>query len=99
MQVSVNWLNEFVDLSNIEDSQLAHELTMSGLEVESIEEVKPQAIINLGLGYEWQYLDIDITMQRRLLYAELKIFKQGKSYHTQVSAAKFLTEKPENNLN
>lgn len=42
MQVSVNWLNEFVDLSNIEDSQLAHELTMSGLEVESIEEVKPQ---------------------------------------------------------
>lgn len=42
MQVSVNWLNEFVDLSSIEDSQLAHELTMSGLEVESIEEVKPQ---------------------------------------------------------
>ncbi len=42
MQVSVNWLNEFVDLSNIEDSQLAHELTMSGLEVESVEEVKPQ---------------------------------------------------------
>lgn len=42
MQVSVNWLNEFVDLSNIEDSQIAHELTMSGLEVESVEEVKPQ---------------------------------------------------------
>ena len=42
MQVSVNWLNEFVDLSNIEDSQLAHELTMSGLEVEAMEEVKPQ---------------------------------------------------------
>ena len=34
MQVSVNWLNEFVDLSNVEDAQLAHELTMSGLEVE-----------------------------------------------------------------
>ena len=42
MQVSVNWLNEFVDLSNIEDSRLAHELTMSGLEVEAVEEVKPQ---------------------------------------------------------
>ena len=42
MQISVNWLNEFVDLSNIEDSQIAHELTMSGLEVENIEEVKPQ---------------------------------------------------------
>ncbi len=42
MQVSINWLNEFVDLSNIEDEQIAHELTMSGLEVEAIEEVKPR---------------------------------------------------------
>lgn len=42
MQVSVNWLNEFVDLSNVDDAQLAHELTMSGLEVEGIEEVKPK---------------------------------------------------------
>lgn len=42
MQVSINWLNEFVDLSNIEDAQIAHELTMSGLEVEGIEEVKPR---------------------------------------------------------
>lgn len=42
MQVSVNWLNEFVDLSNVEDAQIAHELTMSGLEVEAVEEVKPQ---------------------------------------------------------
>ncbi len=41
MQVSLNWLNEFVDLSNIEASQIAHELTMSGLEVESIEDLKP----------------------------------------------------------
>ena len=42
MQVSVNWLNEFVDLSNVDDAQLAHELTMSGLEVEGIQEVKPK---------------------------------------------------------
>lgn len=41
MQVSLNWLNEFVDLSNVEVSQIAHELTMSGLEVESVEDVKP----------------------------------------------------------
>ena len=41
MQVSLNWLNEFVDLSNIETSQIAHELTMSGLEVEGYEDVKP----------------------------------------------------------
>ena len=42
MQVSLNWLNEFVDLSNVEASQIAHELTMSGLEVEAVEEVKPR---------------------------------------------------------
>lgn len=42
MQVSLNWLNEFVDLSNIEASQIAHELTMSGLEVEAVEDVKPK---------------------------------------------------------
>jgi len=42
MQVSLNWLNEFVDISNYEAEQIAHELTMSGLEVEAIEEVKPK---------------------------------------------------------
>ena len=42
MQVSVNWLNEFVDLSNVDEAQLAHELTMSGLEVEAIEHVEPK---------------------------------------------------------
>ena len=42
MQVSLNWLNELVDLSNIETSQIAHELTMSGLEVEAVEELEPQ---------------------------------------------------------
>lgn len=42
MQVSLNWLNEFVDLSDKDVEQIAHELTMSGLEVEEIEEVKPK---------------------------------------------------------
>ena len=42
MQVSLNWLNDLVDLSDIDVAQIAHELTMSGLEVEEIEEVKPQ---------------------------------------------------------
>ncbi len=41
MQVSYEWLNEFVDLSGIEPSQIAHKLTMSGLEVEEIEYKKP----------------------------------------------------------
>ena len=42
MQVSLNWLNEFVDLTDVEVEQIAHELTMSGLEVEAVEEVKPK---------------------------------------------------------
>ena len=42
MQVSLNWLNEFVDLSDTNEEQIAHELTMSGLEVEAIEHIKPQ---------------------------------------------------------
>ena len=42
MQVSLNWLNELVDLSGIEVAQIAHELTMSGLEVEEVEELKPK---------------------------------------------------------
>ena len=42
MQVSLNWLNEFVDLSGVDENQIAHELTMSGLEVEAVEHLKPQ---------------------------------------------------------
>lgn len=42
MKVSLNWLNELVDLSDISVEQIAHELTMSGLEVEEVEEVKAQ---------------------------------------------------------
>ena len=40
MKVSLNWLNEFVDLSDLTVEQIAHELTVSGLEVEEVEEIK-----------------------------------------------------------
>ena len=42
MQVSLKWLNELVDLKDIDVKQIAHELTMSGLEVEEVEEVRPK---------------------------------------------------------
>ena len=42
MKISFNWLSEFIDLTGITPEQVAHELTMSGLEVEEIEELKPQ---------------------------------------------------------
>ncbi len=41
MQVSHEWLNEFVDLEGITPEQIAHSLTMSGLEVEEVEYKKP----------------------------------------------------------
>ena len=42
MQVSLSWLNELVDLKDIDVAQIAHELTMSGLEVEEIEKTGPK---------------------------------------------------------
>ncbi len=41
MQVSHEWLNEFVDLQGITPDEIAHGLTMSGLEVEEVEYKKP----------------------------------------------------------
>lgn len=37
MKISLEWLNEYIDLKDITPEQIAHELTMSGLEVEEIE--------------------------------------------------------------
>jgi phenylalanyl-tRNA synthetase beta chain len=42
MKVSLNWLNELVDLSDLKVEEIAHELTVSGLEVEEVSEVKAQ---------------------------------------------------------
>ena len=39
MKISLEWLNEFVDTSDLTVEQIVHELTMSGLEVEDIETV------------------------------------------------------------
>ncbi len=41
MQVSHEWLNEFVELAGITPEEISHNLTMSGLEVEEIEYKKP----------------------------------------------------------
>ena len=37
MKISLEWLNEFVDISDLTTEQIVHELTMSGLEVEGVE--------------------------------------------------------------
>lgn len=42
MKISLEWLNEYVDLSDVTPEQIVHELTMSGLEVEDIEKIGPK---------------------------------------------------------
>ncbi len=42
MQVSYEWLSEYVDLEGISPEEIAHKLTVSGLEVEEVQEVKPK---------------------------------------------------------
>ena len=42
MKISLEWLNEFVDISDLTTEQIVHELTMSGLEVEDIEITGPK---------------------------------------------------------
>lgn len=37
MKISLEWINEFIDLADKTPEEVAHELTMSGLEVEEIE--------------------------------------------------------------
>ena len=39
MLVSLEWLSEYIDISNLSPEQIAHELTMSGLEVEEIQKI------------------------------------------------------------
>jgi phenylalanyl-tRNA synthetase beta chain len=42
MKISLEWLNEYIDLTDVTPEQIAHELTMSGLEVEEIEKTGPK---------------------------------------------------------
>lgn len=43
MEISLNWLEEWVDLGGIEADELAHRLTMAGLEVDAIETIGADA--------------------------------------------------------
>ena len=39
MQISLEWLSEYVDITGLSPEEIAHGLTMSGLEVEDIEKI------------------------------------------------------------
>lgn len=40
MKVSINWLNKFVDVADLDPNDIAEKLTMCGLEVDAVEELK-----------------------------------------------------------
>lgn len=42
MLVSLDWISEYIDLQGLTADEIAHALTMSGLEVEEIENIRPQ---------------------------------------------------------
>jgi phenylalanyl-tRNA synthetase beta chain len=48
MKASYNWLKDFVDF-NLPPKELAHVLTMAGLEVEAVEETENDAIFDIGI--------------------------------------------------
>ncbi len=50
MKLSYNWLNDFLDLTDIELDDLAHQLTMSAFEVEEIEKTKEEIDSKVVLG-------------------------------------------------
>lgn len=49
MKISKNWLNDYVDLSNISDSSFAHKLTMTGTIVENYENLG-ERLKNIVIG-------------------------------------------------
>ena len=59
------WLRTTINAQTTTYYQRADIILSSAMKqtVGSIEEVDPQCVISLGVGYEWQYLDIDVIAQ------------------------------------
>src|SRR5690606_17044867 len=49
MKISLNWLNEWIEVRDIAVNELAHALTMAGLEVDAIEQRGEDCGIVVGL--------------------------------------------------
>ena len=50
MKVSLEWLNDYVDLSGVTVEEISHALTMVGFEVEDIERAGLEPIANVVVG-------------------------------------------------
>ena len=59
------WLRTTINAQTCTYYQKADVILSSAMKqvVGCVEEVKPQCVLGLGLGYEWKHLDIDITAQ------------------------------------
>ena len=109
MKISLEWLNEYVDLSDLTPEQIAHELTMSGLEVEEIEKTGPKfsniktAQIKLIEQHpnadKLHLVTVNTGSETKPSYAVLKILRKVKLSLMLQLVQKFWTEKQENSLN
>ncbi|MFH1075939.1 MAG: phenylalanine--tRNA ligase subunit beta [Pseudomonadota bacterium] len=84
MKLSLNWLHEYVDI-NVDVEQLAYRLTMSGLEVDSIEKIPGDTILDVDLtpnrsdclSFIGISREIAGFLKKKLRYPEIKISEAG----------------------
>lgn len=50
MNVSLNWLNEYVDINGVAPAELAEKITRSGIEVDSVDD-RSEGLKNIVVGY------------------------------------------------
>ncbi len=88
MKISLEWLNEYVDITDLTVEQIVHELTMSGLEVEEIEKVgaKFTNIITAKIKEIRQHpnadklhlVDVDLGTQVKTVVCGAQNIKEGQ---------------------
>ena len=64
MKISLEWLNEFVDITDLTEEQIVHELTMSGLEVEETRRLCDGACLYLAVAHGEPVIAVILTDDR-----------------------------------
>lgn len=108
MKISLEWLNEFVDLTDTTPEQIAHELTMSGLEVEEIEKTGPKfsniktaqikLIENHPNADKLHLVTVDLGNETKTVVCGAQNIQEGQIIPYASVGSKFWTEKQVNSL-
>ena len=109
MQVSHEWLSEFVDIQDIDPNEIAHNLTMSGLEVEEVEYKKPSftniktakiiKIDNHPNADKLHLVTLDLGGVEKVVVCGAQNIEVGQIIPYASVGSKVLDKKPVNNLN